>query len=714
MSQAIHATAYPQGPRLECLLRPRSIAIVGASEKPGSLGDGVLRNLEDVGYPGPLFLINPRRDEIRGRACLGTIDDLPNGVDCAVLAIPGRAVLGAASECARRGVRSLIVFSSGFAESGPEGLALQNQLADLARSQNMIIQGPNCLGLVNHVDRVPLTFVRTEVDPPAAAGGVAIVSQSGALAAVFGVSLRHHGLRLSYSVSTGNEVSLHLEEVVEHLLPGDHTQVFALIVEQFRQPRRFLVLADRARAMGKFLVLLHPGKSIAGRDSAATHTGAMAGDYDVMRTILTGRGVQVVDTMEELSDVCQLLIHRPSLPRRGPAIVAESGAFRSLALDLCESLDLDLPSFSQSTCAALRNALPSFIPESNPLDLTAHALVDSSLYTRTLKIILADEEIGSIVLAIILTDKSTCDLKLPSILAALQAMGTSKPILFAAMDEGAPVQAAYIARLRELHVPFYPSPERALRALACVTRIPAAVPRFDAGPLAAKAEKSALIDGVNPEHRTKRLLAQYGIPVPTGSLAHSRSEALHVAGQIGFPVALKAQSSGLSHKSDAGGVFLNLVNEDELESAWQRLEDNLARTAPGLKLDGVLVERMAQSGVELILGAKNDSQWGPIVLAGSGGILAEAMQDRLLIDPDTPPAGIVAEFQKLRCAPLLRGFRGSAPRDLPAAAHIASNLVQILRDFPEIEEIEINPVVLYAEGDGAIALDGLTVVVRSS
>jgi acetate---CoA ligase (ADP-forming) len=711
MSQSDEDRVFAGRPALECLLRPRSVAIVGASETPGSLGEGVLSNLEQAKFTGALYLINPKRQQVRGHACLSTIDELPEGVDCAVLAIPNQSVLDAAVCCARRSVHSLIVFSSGFAESGPQGLAAQRQLEELARSHGMILEGPNCLGLVNHVDRIPLTFVRTQTHQPSRAG-VAILSQSGALAAVFGVSLRHHGIEISYSVSTGNEAALNVEDALEYLLLDPLTEVFALIVEQFRHPRRFLSIAARARALGKFIVLLHPGKSPAARSSATTHTGAMAGHYDVMRTIVTAAGVLVVDTMEEFHDVCQLVIHRPALPRRGAAVFAESGAFRALALDLCESIGLDLPAFSDATAGELRKALPPFILAANPLDLTAHALVDPGLYGRALATILTDDRIGSVVLTIILTDESTCDLKFPPILAALRNLDTQKPILFAAMDEGAPLQQIYIDQLRDLGVPFYPSPERALRALACVTRFPAAPAAEAAKPVSPPGKRIALLDGANPEYRSKALLAEYGIPVPQGSLVRCCDEALSIAAKIGFPVALKAQSADLSHKSDAGGVQLNIKNPDALKAAWNRLEQNLASSAQSMNLDGVLVETMAEPGLELIVGARNDPQWGPVLLLGAGGVLAEAMRDVQLVAPDSSKASIVAKFDELRCAPLLRGFRSSAPCDVQSAAGIVATLGEIVGSFPTIQEIEINPLLLYAEGRGAMAVDAL-IVVRS-
>ena len=442
-------------PPIDRLLRPRSVAIVGASPAPTSFGASVLANLENAGFLGDLHLINPKRSEIHGRLCLPSIDDLPHGVDCAVLAIPRASVLESVAACGRRGVGGVIIFSAGFAESGAEGRARQEKLADIAREYGMILEGPNCLGMVNFVDGVPLTFVLTPPAPHTGAEGIAIASQSGAMAAVVGVSLRHRELGISFSISTGNEAVSNIEDYVEYLIDDEHTRVILMIVEHFRRPQKILAAAARARSLGKHIVLLHPGRSGAALASAETHTGAMAGDYQVMRTKVSHAGVVVVDTLEELLDVSEMLVRCPSLPSGGAAVLTESGAFKALTLDFCDMLGLPLPTLSDVTAAALRGVLPDFIPPTNPLDVTAQALVDPELYGRTLPLILNDDRYGSLVLAIILTDEATAALKFPPIIDALRKLNPSKPVLFAGLDEGARISPDYIVELRALGVPFF-------------------------------------------------------------------------------------------------------------------------------------------------------------------------------------------------------------------------------------------------------------------
>lgn len=688
--------------QLERLLRPRSVAIIGASDKPGSFGASVLTNLLVCEYAGPIYLVNPKRSEIYGRPCLPTVQQLPEGIDCAVLAIPKAGVLDAVRACALRRVGSVVIFSAGFSETGDAGRAEQQELAAIARESGMVIEGPNCLGLVNTIDATALTFVTVPKLEFRSDRGIGVVSQSGAMAAVLGVTFRHHALDLTYSISTGNEAVTGVEDYLEFLLDEPHTAVVALLVEQFRQPKKFMELANRARGLGKRIVLLHPGRSSAARHSAATHTGAIAGHYGVMRTKAASVGVIMVDTVEELVDVSQLLLRSPVVPSSGAAVLTESGAFKALTLDLCERVGLPLPRLSGSAAAALRHVLPEFIPPSNPLDITAQGLVDPDLYRRTLPPLLADAAFGSIVLTIILTDEATGKLKLPPILDAIASFPVSKPIIFAALDEGAPIDPEYLARFRELRVPFFPTAERAFRALAQLASAsiahPSAVPAVQ--PAAARIRSGTLT-----EFESKRLIAAAGLPVPEGALATTADDATAIAAHIGYPVVLKAQSSALPHKTEVGGVVLNLRDCNEVLEAWQRIHANLRSARPGLHLDGMLVEKMSAPGTELIVGARNDPNWGPVLLVGLGGIFAEALDDVRLLVPGVSFDQVLHQLCQLKGSALLQGFHGAPPSDLDSVARLVLQLAEFVLQHPEVNEIDLNPVMVYAKG--ATVLDAL-------
>jgi acetate---CoA ligase (ADP-forming) len=691
----------PRLPSLDRLLRPRSVAIVGASEKPTALGNQVLANLERHGFAGEIHLVNPKRPVIAGRQAVGAIDDLPEGVDAAVLAIPGAAVLPAVRALAARGVGAAVVFSAGFAEGGAEGRAAQAEVARIAAAAGMVVEGPNCLGHVNQVDGVPLTFVEVPRRPLGDRPGVGIVSQSGAMAVVLGTTLMSKGLGISYSISTGNEAASGVEDYLEYLLDDPHTGAIGMIVEQFRDPRRFLALAARARAVGKRIVLLHPGRSGAARESAATHTGAMAGDWEVMRCKVAHEGVALAGGLEELGDVLDLVL-RAGEVSAATAVLTESGAFKALTLDLCETLAIDLPPPGAEAAAALRAAVPDFIPVSNPMDLTAQSLVDPDLYRRAMAPLLADDAFGSIVLGIIQTDEATCRLKFEPILEAMRALAPAKPVIFAGLDEGAPVPAAYVDGLRALGVPYFPSPERAFRAIACLARATPG-PRAEAAPIAVTLPGA----GVIPEHAAKDLLRPHGLPFPAGDFATSETEAQTIATRIGFPVALKAQSAALSHKSDAGGVILGIADAAALASAWDRLHADVAAHQSGLRLDGVLVEKMGARGTELIVGARSDPEWGPVLLVGFGGVQAEVLQDVRLLPPDLPREAVAAELRRLKSGALLDGWRGAPALDVDAVAALVETLGRILLGTPAIREIDLNPVIVYPRGQGVVALDAL-------
>jgi len=701
------AAGRPAQAALARLLRPRSVAIVGASPTPGALGASVLANLVRMGYQGDIYLINPKHAEISGRRCFKSADQLPADVDAAVLAIPRVAVLDAVSALARRQVGAAVIFSAGFAEAGEQGLSEQREIAAIAHAHGMVIEGPNCLGFVNYVDNVALTFIEPPSIPLGDGRGIGIVSQSGAMASVLSVMLASRELRMSYSVSTGNEAASGVEDYLEYLIEDPRTRAIALIVEQFRQPRRFLDIAARTRQAGKTIVLLHPGRCSAARESAATHTGALAGDYALMITKVERQGVVIAETLEELGDILEIDATCNARPAGGVLYITESGAFKALTLDLCEQISLPLPVIDDQSAPQLRAAIPEFVPVSNPLDLTAQALVDPDLYRRTLAAVIDDQRFACMVLGIIQCDLKLSNIKFASIIGALRELKPAKAVIYTGLDEGAVVGMENIRQLRALGVPCFPSPDRALRALARLNAAAAQNPASPAAALAAPRAGTPLPAGVVPEYRAKQILAPLGIPFPVGRFVHDLDEAQRAAAEIGFPVALKAQSPELSHKSDVGGVVLNLADAAALSDGWGRLHVSIAEHRPGLMLDGVLIEKMARRGVELIVGARVDPDWGPVMMVGFGGVQAEILKDIRLLTPDMTPEEIGGEIYQLRGAPLLKGFRGSPPLDVRAVAGIIAQLGQWLLVETSVLEIDMNPVIVYPIGEGALALDAL-------
>jgi len=688
------------------LLQPRSIAIVGASATPGSLGAGVLANLKRFAFPGDVHLINPNRSEIDGRPCLKSVWDLPDGVDCAVLAVPQAAVLDAVKGCAAKGVGGLVIFGAGFAEAGPAGKALQDELAAIASAAGMAIEGPNCLGFVNYVAHVATTFGAVAPFPAEGKRAVGMVSQSGAMASVMRAALQARGLPVSVYASTGNEALNGLEDFLDFLIDESSTHVVSLVAEQFRDPQRFLELARRAERVGKPIVLMHPGRSAAAKEAAQTHTGAMSGDWDVMRALVEREGALVVETLEELIDVTELFVRFPKPMKGGVAIISDSGAFKGMSLDYCQALGLPLPEPGEAARRVIGALAPDLIQPTNPLDLTAQALVDPHLYRKTLEPFLADEGVGCVVFGGIISSPLIAPRKMQPIIDAARELTFEKPVIFAMLGDEAEIQDDIVTGLRALNVPFYRSPERCMRALAAFWRHHARKPAPERRALA---PASPLKSGVLAEYEAKALLAQAGVPMLAGGFATSLAQAQEIADRIGYPVVIKAQAAALAHKSDAGGVILNIADAPALSNAWSQLRANVERAKPGLALDGVLVEKMARRGVELIFGARNDPDWGPVLVVGLGGVIAEALHDVRVLAPDLGEDAIIEELYRLKGAALLKAFRGQPARDVKAAAAIAARLGAFVMAHPEVAEIDVNPVVVFEEGAGAVALDALIV-----
>jgi acyl-CoA synthetase (NDP forming) len=691
--------------RIDRLLRPRSVAIVGVSPEAGHPGSTVLANLERCRFDGAIHLVSRSRTEFAGRACVPSIDDLPFGVDVAVLVVPQGVVIDAIGALGRRGVGAAIVFASGYAEMGDAGSAEQAKLTAAARAANVAVLGPNCIGMCSFEVGAALTF-EFNVERPAegARPKIGMAAQSGAMAAIMRMAFLAKGLGITYYISTGNEADLGVEGFLSALIDDEETKVVALFVEQIRKPQLFLEAARRARAAAKPIILLLAGRSQRAQASARSHTGALAGDYATTTALLRHAAVTLVETVEELLDVTELLA-RCTAPVKGPGIITNSGAVKGFALDFCDSIGFDVPRLAPATVDALKAALPAYASLENPVDITAHVLRDLSLWPKTAAALFADPDVGSLCLAMVAgTPKYAMD-KFDALAPALAQ--SEKPAVVALLGDDFPVPAEFLAAFREKGVPVLRSTERALRALGHATAYGQMLAAKRVQPAATNAPPLPG-GGTVPEYQGKQYLAALGIPIPNGALARDIAEAKSIAQEIGYPVALKAQAATLAHKSDAGGVALNIGDDAALDATWKDMHARIAKARPDLKLDGVLVERMADEGVEMIVGARRDPDWGPVLLVGLGGVWTEALADVRLMPPDLSGEEIIAEINKLKGARALHGLRGVPPVDIPALADVVSRVAALMRARPEIREIDINPLVAYPKG--VLALDALIVV----
>ncbi len=688
------------------MMRPKSIAVIGASTRAGSAGYNAFANLIKAGYAGALHPVGRSGGVIEGHTCLTSIADLPEGVDLAILTLPQTAVRDAIVECGKRGVRGAVIFAAGFSELGGDGQSAQQALSDAAAEGGIALLGPNCLGFTNITQGLPVSFF------PGLGGnrkagevseGIAVLGQSGLLVAHIQSALAARGHACSYFVTTGNEAGLGIADFLDYFATDKAVRAITVFAEQVRDPKAFLAAARAARAAGKQIVMLHTGKSERAKATARSHTGALAGDYAAMRVAIEHAGVLMVDTLEEIIDASDLLLHFPQPPTKGVGIISFSGAFCGQSHDYCGEIGLDIPPLSPHIADELRPQVPDFAPPSNPLDLTTQPAWQPELMGIGAQALLDDPAIGSVVIA----TPPGADY-LDGLLPRLK--NNKKPILWGAMGDGMASMNDFAKRLEGVSLPLIPSPERAFRAVAKLTQYGNRLSRPSKGPEPERFPGlPKLGTGAQAEWVGKELLSATGIRVPQGQLTRSLDEAKAAASRIGYPLVLKAQAAALAHKTEAGGVMLGIANETELANAWEKLNANVQRAKPGLALDGVLIEQMAPKGLELMIGARRDTDWGPLLLIGLGGIWVEAIGDVRLLPPDLAASAIEEEFHALKASKLLGAFRGAPPVDVKAAADAASRIGRLMLSEPAIKEIDINPLLALPEGEGVIALDALII-----
>ena len=681
-------------------LRPRSVAIIGISTRTGSAGQIILQCLKVNNFQGELHLVGRTDEPIDGRTVLKSPDDLPEGVDLAVFTLPAAAVREAMEACARRKVGSALVFAAGFAEVGD--YATQDAVSATARAAGLAIVGPNCLGITNNIDGMFLHMLFARQAVRGVENGVAFVGQSGGLLGHFQRAADGCGIPLSYVISTGNEAGLEGTDFLEFLVEDRATRVIVLYCEEVRRPQAFLAAIRSARAAGKPVVLMQAGRSAKARKSAQSHTGALIGDFETMRTQVEDAGAIVVSTMDEVMDLVQILQRFPVPPTKGPVILTASGAYVGLTNDFAEDIGLEIPELEPATLKKIADVLPSYGNYGNPLDTTAG--FTPPMLPGVTKTLIDDPNVGMLFISF--------PINAPAPIRGFnEGMAhSSKPKVMVALGDTWKLGPDVEAAIKESTAVFSRSSDRMLRAIALYTRYGRLLARTRAGGTAAPfAGLPQLGKGTQPEWLGKKVLAAANIRVPDGALARTADEAAAIAKRIGYPVVLKAQAAALSHKTEAGGVALNLANESVLRAAWDAMMRNVKHAAPDVSLDGALVEKMSPRGVELMVGAKRDPGWGTVLLLGLGGIWVEALGDVQMLPGNADETQILEAMSRLRSKKLLDGVRGAPPADVGAVVRAVLGIGRLMQAVPEITEIDVNPLMAHPKGEGATALDALIV-----
>jgi len=684
-------------------LRPRSVAIVGISSRAGSAGQNILQSLKLNKFQGDIHLVGRSEEPIDGRPVLKSPEELPEGVDLAVFTLPAAGVRDAIAACVKRKVGSAMIFAAGFAEVGEQ--EMQDEIAKTARDGGLAIVGPNCLGVTNNVDGIMLhmLFAREALRFGAdSKPGLALVGQSGGMLGHFQRAADGRGTPMSYVISTGNEIGLESTDFIEFLADDPATSVLVVYTEQVRRPREFLAAIRRCRAAGKPVVLMFPERSTKSKEAAQSHTGALVGDYATMRTLVEDAGAIVATTMDEMMDLAEILVRYPKPPVKGPGILTASGAFVGLSNDMAEELGFEFPAVEPATLKIFEDTLPPYGNYGNPLDATA-GFTPTSL-PGVVKALIDDPNIGMLFISFPINT----GLVVQNFNKGME--GSDKPKVMVALGDSWPLAPDVMEAVKQSPAVFGRSSDRMMRAIATYLRY---------GRLLARARTAAkpepikglpkLGKGAQPEWLGKKVLAAAGIKVPSGELARTVDDAAAVAKRTGYPVVLKAQAAALSHKTEAGGVMLNLADEAALRAAWDTMMKSVKRAAPDVTLDGALVEKMSPKGIELVVGAKRDAGWGTVLLLGLGGIWVEALGDVQLLPGSAGEDEVREALGKLRSAKLLAGVRGAAPADTDAVVKIVMAIGRLIQTVPEVIEVDVNPLMVHAKGQGVTALDALIV-----
>lgn len=695
-------------------VQPASIAVVGASDRPGAFGTAAIANLANFG--GRVFLVNPRLQRIGEQACHPALDALPQVPDCVVLAVPRDAVLPLVQDCARLGVGSVVVFASGFAETGsPEGVALQERLAQVAAGSSLRIFGPNCLGLANHLTGSVLSFVPFPAPPASGGHRVGIVSQSGALGlALSGCAAR--GVALSHVLTYGNGCDIEAADLIAYLAQDPECAAIACVFEGSSAPGRIVDAARLAREHGKPLVLYKIASGQEGARAALSHTGSLAGEDATYRVTLRAAGAVLVDDFESLMETAAFFAKfarlRPAAG--GVAVIAGSGGAGIVAADKAELHGVPLPQPSAAVQQLLARHIPDFGAARNPCDVTAQIVASPQLLEVCAGALAGDDAYC----ALVSPQPGSAAVVLPRLGSLEAAARTSgKPVCVVLMDQGADGPAAAPIERNPAFAVFQ-SMDNCFATLAAWQRRSAAA---DAVPAPTKATGAAVVSqarghlraapaDVLTERQSKAVLAAYGIPVVPGDLASSADDAAAIADRIGYPVVLKIESADIPHKSDIGAVRLGLRSAHDVRTAHDEILAAVRVAAPSARIDGVAVQRMLDRGVEIVVGARHDPQFGPLVTVGLGGVLVELLEDVRSAPAPVTTRQAIGLLRELRGARLLDGFRGAPPVDLEALGAIVSATSRLVADLGgEVQELDINPVV--CGRDGVHAVDAL--VVRS-
>jgi acetyltransferase len=688
---------------LKSLFEPESVAIVGASREEGKAGHAILKNVIHCGFAGEIVAINPAIDTLFGCVCYPSLAEYGRDVDLVVIALPQQYVKEAVADCAKVNAKGVVVIASGFKEIGQEEARLEQEIADYCSRHNMRLLGPNCLGFINTEINLNVTFAQTRP----ARGDISVFSQSGALCSVMMDLAEEHHLGLNKVISIGNKADIAGVDVLSYLANDPHTKVIIGYLEDIATGKNFIKAAEEASSK-KPVIILKSGTTAAGLRAASSHTGVLATDDSAYGAVFKRSGVIRADSFEALFDVASALSMQPLPKGDNVLIVTNAGGPGILAADAVENAGMKVAELDESVTTFLKHELLSPVNSSSPIDVLGDA--DPSRYASVIKAAQADASVDSI---LVILSPQAMSKPAETAKEIANSLDGIKPVVATFMGGSALLPARM--ELTAAGLPHYQSPERAVTALKGMSayanwkkRPPRMVTRFRVNRrrveriLSRRQRTGRLQLG---EVKGKDVLGAYGFHVPNGGLASSSDEAREIAERIGFPVAMKIVSPDIVHKSDLGGVFLNVANSEAADDSYELMNLKIRKKLPEARIEGVYVEKMIRKGLEVIIGMTRDPQFGPMLMFGLGGIFVEIMKDVTFHLAPITEQEAIQMLKSTKSYAMLQGRRGQEGVDLAAIASGLQRISQLTTDFPQILELDINPFIVGDFGSEPIVAD---------
>ena len=689
------------------LLRPRAVAVVGASEKSGFGGDTCRNILENQADTSHVYPVNPKKETVFGKKCYPTLADLPEEIDLVILCTSQKTIVDFLKQAKAKGAGAAVVYASGYSEVGTaEGKAFEKELVDAAKALDMVVMGPNCAGYINFGDDIfSFAFIG---DYKGKKGNIGFVSQSGQFCIDM---MKSAEMKYSFAISAGNSAMVQMEDYLNFLIDDSNTKVIAVYLEGVKNPHKFEACLQKAMEKKKPVVILKAGRSPKGQATAASHTGSMAGSDKTYDAVFEKFGVIRADDMQDLRSTASLLATLRVLPKK-PAFSAMclSGGETAVSADTGFLHGIEYPDFSEVTLKKLNDMLPDFATPRNPLDMTAALCYDADAFASGITTVMSDPSIEMGLVGLTISDKVTVsnDIMFEGIRRAFEQI-PDKPLAVMSFMEAAR-NKELVERFQNAGIPVLPTTKYGFRALQHLQDFISHDTIKREARLAIPEAHSANTRALS-EYESKKLLADNGVPVDLGYIAKTKAEVKEYAEKIGYPLVMKVESNDILHKSDVGGVMLNIKSLEQAEEAYDKILANAAQHAPNAKINGILMQKMLKAGTEMIIGLNSDPQFGPMLLVGMGGVFVEVFKDAALYPVPLNHDEALHMLQSLKSFKLLNGYRGNPPADIEALTDMMVKISDFAyRKKDTLKELDMNPLFVYPKGEGVAIADALAVM----